>query len=51
MDFDDYLRDKAVMFRSLADEADDQGERQEFRELAQVCEEVANEIEDHHTSG
>ncbi len=51
MDFDDYLRNKAIEFRTLADQADDQGERQELRELASACEEIANDIEDHHTGG
>ena len=51
MDFDDYLRDQASMYRALAGETDDQDARQELRELAAICEEVANEIEDRHTGG
>jgi hypothetical protein len=51
MDFDDYLRDKATVFRMQADETEDQDEREELRELATVCEEIANDIDDHHTAG
>lgn len=51
MDFDDYLRDQATKFRQLADKADDKFIRQELLELATVCEEVANHIEDRLTAG
>jgi hypothetical protein len=47
----DYLRDQAVMYRKLAGQADDPVVKNEMLELASVCEEVANNIEDHLTGG
>ncbi len=47
----DYLRDQAVMYRKLAEQADDPFVKNEMLELASVCEEVANNIEDHLTGG
>jgi hypothetical protein len=47
----DYLRDQAVMYRKLAEQADDPVIKNEMLELASVCEEVANNIEDHLTGG
>jgi hypothetical protein len=51
MDFDDYLRDQAVMYRALAEEADDRDIQDELRDLAVACEEIANNIEDRLTGG
>jgi hypothetical protein len=51
MDFDDYLRDQATMYRDLAGKADDPTVREEMLDLAAVCEEVANHIEDLRTGG
>jgi hypothetical protein len=51
MDWPDYLRDQAVMYRQLAEQADDPVVKNEMLELASVCEEVANNIEDHLTGG
>ena len=51
MDWPDYLRDQAAMYRKLAEEADDPVVKAELLELASVCEEVANNIEDHLTGG
>jgi hypothetical protein len=51
MDFDDYLRDQAVNYRQLADWADDSLVKIEFLELAAVCDEIANNIEDRMTAG
>ncbi len=51
MDFDDYLRDQAVKYRTLAEEADDQYVQEELRDLAVACEEIANNIEDRLTGG
>jgi hypothetical protein len=51
MDWPDYLRDEAAKYRQLAEQADDQGVKTEMLELASVCEEVANDIEDHLTGG
>ena len=50
-DFDDYLRDEAVKYRILAEQAVDPLIRQELFELAAICEEVANNIEDRMTAG
>jgi hypothetical protein len=51
MDWDDYLRQQAALYRQLAEKAEDAFIKQELLELAAVCEEVANDIEDRHTSG
>ncbi len=51
MELADYLRDHAVMYRKLAEQADDPVIKNEMLELASVCEEVANNIEDHLTGG
>ena len=51
MDWDDYLRQQAAMYRQLAEKTEDAFIKQEFLELAAVCEEVANNIEDSRTSG
>jgi hypothetical protein len=51
MDFDDYLREEAVKYRALAEETEDPCLHDELLDLAQVCEEVANNIEDRLTGG
>jgi hypothetical protein len=51
MELSDYLRDQAVMYRKLAEQADDPVIKNEMLELASVCEEVANNIEDHLAGG
>jgi len=51
MDWDDYLRQQAAMYRQLAEKTEDAFIKQELIELAAVCEEVANNIEDRLTSG
>jgi hypothetical protein len=51
MELADYLRDQAVMYRKLAEQADDPVVKNEMLDLALVCEEVANNIEDHLTGG
>jgi hypothetical protein len=51
MDWDNYLRDQATSYRQLAEAADDPLIRQEHLDLAAVCEEVANYIEDRLTGG
>ena len=50
MELADYL-DQAVMYRQLAERSDDPVVKNEMLELASVCEEVANNIEDHLTGG
>ena len=51
MDRPNYLRDEAAKYRQLAEEADDPMIKNEVLELASVCEEVANDIEDRLTGG
>jgi hypothetical protein len=51
MEWDDYLRQQAAMYRQLAEKAEDPYVKQELLELADVCEEVANNIEDRLTGG
>jgi hypothetical protein len=46
MDWADYLRDQATTYRQLAETAEDLSIKQELLDLAAVCEEVANKIED-----
>jgi uncharacterized protein Yka (UPF0111/DUF47 family) len=48
MDWPEYLRDQAAQ---LAEKADDPVVKTELLELASVCDEVANNIEDHLTGG
>jgi hypothetical protein len=49
--YSDYLRDQAASYRKLAEEAKDPFIMQEFLDLAAVCEEVANNIDDRRASG
>jgi hypothetical protein len=51
MDYADYLRDQAAKYRQLAAMTDDPFIRQELLELASVCEDAADTIEDHLTGG
>jgi hypothetical protein len=51
MDWDDYLRDEAGVYRQLAEKADNALDKQELLDLASVCEEVANSVEDRLTGG
>ena len=51
MDWPDYLREQATMYRQQAERTDDPIVKNELLELASVCEEVANNIEDHLTGG
>jgi hypothetical protein len=51
MDWDDYLRQQAAMYRQLAEKTEDAFIKQELIELAALCEEVANNIEDRLASG
>jgi hypothetical protein len=46
MDWADYLRDEAAKYRQLAETAEDLSIKQELLDLAAVCEEAANNIED-----
>jgi uncharacterized protein Yka (UPF0111/DUF47 family) len=51
MDWADYLRDQAAKYRQLAEQTYDPVIKNEMLELASVCDEVANNIEDHLTGG
>ena len=51
MDWDDYLRQEATMYRRLADKTENVFGKQELFDLAAICEEVANSIEDRLTGG
>ena len=51
MDWDEYFRQQAAMYRHLAENAEDAFIKKELLDLAAVCEEVANNIEDRATSG
>jgi len=44
--YSDYLREQAEQYRALAANATDPAIKQELLELAEVCEEVANRIDD-----
>jgi hypothetical protein len=46
MDWDDYLRHEAATYRQLAEKPENVFGKQELLDLAAVCEEVANSIED-----
>jgi hypothetical protein len=48
-DWPDSLRGQAAMYRKLAEQTDDPFVKNELLELASVCEEVADNIEDHLT--
>jgi hypothetical protein len=50
MDWDDYLRDEARKYRKMAEEAEP-AINQELLQLADICDKVANNIEDHLTAG
>ena len=47
----DYLREQATKYLELAAQASDRVAKQEFCELAKVCEEVANDMDDRRVSG
>jgi hypothetical protein len=51
MDWDDYFRQQAAMYRQLAEKTEDVFIKRELLDLPAVCEEVANNIEDRRTSG
>ena len=51
MHYSDYLREQAEHYRKFAAEAVDPAIKQELLDLADVCEEVANRIDDRRASG
>src|SRR5258708_19961286 len=50
-DWLNYLRDQAATYRKLVERADDPFVKTELLALASVCEEIADNIEDHLTGG
>jgi len=46
-DWPDSIRGQAALYRKLAEQTDDPMVKNELLELASVCEEVADNIEDH----
>src|SRR5713101_4231818 len=50
-DWLNYLRDQAATYRKLVERADDPLVQTELLALASVCEEIADNIEDHLTGG
>ena len=50
-DWLNYLRDQAAKCRKLVEQADDPLVKTELLGLASVCEEIADNIEDHLTGG
>ena len=51
MDWPDYLRDQAAKYRQLAETAQGLSVKQELLELAAICEEAVNNIEDRMAGG
>jgi hypothetical protein len=51
MEYSDYLRDQATKYRELAAKDEDSFAKKEFLELADICEEVANDMDDQRMSG
>jgi hypothetical protein len=51
MDWDDYFRQQAAMHWQLAQKTEGNFIKQELLDLAAVCEEVANKIEDRRPGG
>jgi hypothetical protein len=50
-EYSDYLRDQATKYRELAEKDKDFLATKEFFELADICEEVANDMDDRRVSG
>ena len=50
-EYSDYLRDEAAKYRDLAAKDEDSSAKKEFLELAVICEEVANDMDDRRVSG
>jgi hypothetical protein len=50
-EYSDYLRDEAAKYRELAAKDEDIYAKREFLELASICEEVANDMDDRRVSG
>jgi hypothetical protein len=51
MEYSDYLREQAVEYRLLAEASMDPAVRQDLFESAEICDEVANEVDDRRAAG
>ena len=51
MHYSDYLREEAARYRRLAENAHDTRVREEYLEMAAICEEVANKVDNMRASG
>ena len=51
MHYSDYLREQAAEYRRMAQSAQDLATRTDLLETAEVCEEVANNVDDRRASG
>jgi hypothetical protein len=51
MHYSDQQREQAAHYRQLAENAADSADKVELLELAAICEEVANKIDDRRASG
>jgi hypothetical protein len=51
MEYSDYLREQAAEYRMLAEASTNAVERQDFFESAEICDEVANEVDDRRAAG
>ena len=51
MHYSDYLREEAARYRKLAESAMEAHIRKEFLELAEVCEEAAERVDNLRASG
>jgi hypothetical protein len=47
----DYLREQAAKYLQLAKAEDDSLAKKEFLQLAEICQEVANDMDDRRMSG
>jgi hypothetical protein len=51
MEYSDYLRDQAAEYRLLAEASMDPAVRQDLFESAEICDEVANDVDDRRAAG
>jgi hypothetical protein len=51
MHYSEYLREQAAEYRQLAEVAEDPAIREDLLDSATICEEVADNIDDHRASG
>jgi hypothetical protein len=50
-EYSDYLREQAARYLELAKKEESSLAKKEFLELADICEEVANDMDDRRVSG